>query len=347
METVLLYIKDEQDEKLQLAADIIKRGGIVAFPTETVYGLGGNALDDTVVSKIYQAKNRPSDNPLIVHFASVDDIDDYVEFNDVAKKLSDAFWPGPFTMILKNKQKVSKKVSAGLSTLAVRVPSHRIAKKLIELSGVPIAAPSANLSGKPSSTHSKHVIADLMGRVDCIIAYDSKEVGLESTILDLTIEPAILLRPGFVKVSMIEEIIGKINLDKSLDGFTDKPRAPGMKYKHYSPSAEVFVLSGEYDKIIRRIITFISENNSKKIGIMCSDELKSVILDNEIKCHDIISLGSLNNLDEIGSNLFNTLREFDDLGVDIIIAEGYHKNDQSLAIMNRLNKASGYKILNL
>ncbi len=347
METVLLYIKDEDDEKLQIAANIIKKGGIVAFPTETVYGLGGNALDDTVVEKIYKAKNRPSDNPLIVHFSDVSGISEYVEFDSFAKKLSNAFWPGPFTMILKNKNKVSNKVSAGLSTLAVRVPNHRIAKKLIELSGVPIAAPSANLSGKPSSTHSKHVIADLMGRVDCIIAYDSKEVGLESTILDLTIKPPILLRPGFIKVSMIEELIGKIELDKSLDGFTDKPRAPGMKYKHYSPSAEVFVLLGKYDRMIRRIKTFISENNSKTIGIMCSDELQSIIKEEGIQSDYIISLGSLNNLDEIGSNLFNTLREFDDLGVDIIIAEGYNSNDKSLAIMNRLNKASGYKIINL
>lgn len=342
MKTRIFYIKDEHDEQLLEAALLLRHGGTVAFPTETVYGLGANALLDDAVESIYTAKGRPSDNPLIVHVAHESDLDDLVVAAAHQDALIKAFWPGALTLIFKSKGRVAKRVSPGLETQSIRIPSHPVARKLIELSGVPVAAPSANLSGKPSPTDGKHVIEDLEGRVDGIVVYEQSDVGLESTILDLTQTPPMLLRPGGITIEDIEAVIGKIQIDPALEKkMSDHitPRAPGMKYKHYSPDADVKVISGQEDKMIETIIEMRNKADLK-VGIMCTDEsLAAYPYDN------VLSLGSRKNLNEIASNLFKTLRQFDELGVDIVLAEGYDTLGMGKAIMNRLNKAAGYQII--
>ena len=340
--TKVFIIKDENDEQLIEAAEILREGGTVAFPTETVYGLGANALIEEAVESIYIAKGRPSDNPLIVHITDLDLLDELVEYAPLQDKLIEAFWPGAITLIFKSKGKVAKRVSPGLDTQSIRMPSHGVAKKLIELSGVPVAAPSANLSGKPSPTDGKHVIEDLNGRVDAIVVYDQSKVGLESTILDLTQTPPMLLRPGGVTVEAIEAVIGKIQIDPALEKKMSEniqPRAPGMKYTHYSPEADVFVITGSQDHMISKINTLYGTYD-KVVGIMCTDESKDAY-----PYEHVISLGSRENLNEIASNLFKTLREFDEIGVDIVLAEGYDTLGMGKAIMNRLNKAAGYQII--
>ncbi len=342
--TKVWKIKNENDEQLIEAAKILREGGTVAFPTETVYGLGANALIDEAVEGIYKAKGRPSDNPLIVHIADIEQLDSLVEYAPLQDALIDAFWPGAITLIFKSKGTVAKRVSPGLDTQSIRMPKHPVAKKLIELAGVPVAAPSANLSGKPSPTDGKHVIEDLNGRVDGIVVYDQSDVGLESTILDLTQTPPMLLRPGGITVEDIEMVIGKIQIDPALGKkMSDdiKPRAPGMKYTHYSPEADVTVISGDISKMVKKIQELHDEHECS-VGIMCSDETKSMYQGDYI-----ISLGSRDNLEEIASNLFKTLRRFDELGVDIVLAEGYDTVRMGKAIMNRLNKAAGYQVINV
>lgn len=342
MKTKIYYVKDENDDQLIEAALILKNGGTVAFPTETVYGLGANALIEEAVEGIYIAKGRPSDNPLIVHIADESKLAALVVHAPFQEELIEAFWPGAITLIFKSKGSLAKRVSPGLDTQSVRMPNHPVAKKLIELSGVPIAAPSANLSGKPSPTSGKHVIEDLNGRVDAIVVYEQSEVGLESTILDLTQTPPMLLRPGGITVEEIEAVIGKIQLDPALDVKVSDdviPRAPGMKYTHYSPDADVKVIVGPSHEMINKINELYNKADLK-VGIMCTDEsLKSYPYEN------VLSLGPRSDLNEIASNLFKTLRRFDELGVDIVLAEGYDILGMGKAIMNRLNKAAGYEVI--
>lgn len=340
--TKVFKIIDEKDEQLIEAAEILKNGGTVAFPTETVYGLGANALCSEAVDQIYAAKGRPSDNPLIVHISNREDLEGLVEHAPFEEALMDAFWPGAITFIFKSKGTVADRVTPGLDSLAVRMPSHAVARTLIELAGVPIAAPSANLSGKPSPTEGHHVIDDLTGRVDGIVIYEESEVGLESTILDLTQTPPMLLRPGGITVEAIESVIGKIQIDPALekkmsDGV--QPRAPGMKYTHYSPEADVHVILGSVEHMISKINRMYRES-SQTVGIMCTDESKSFY-----PYEYVLSLGSRDNLEEIASNLFKTLRKFDEIGVDIVLAEGYDTLGMGKAIMNRLNKAAGYQVI--
>ena len=242
METIIKKITDneiENDKIIKTAAEIISRGGLVAFPTETVYGLGGDSFDPAAAEKIYAAKGRPSDNPLIVHISEFDDIYKLSdEVPEIAKVLADKFWPGPLTIIVKKNKSVPVTVTGGLDTVAVRLPSHKVARKLIKESGTFIAAPSANISGRPSPTTAKHVIDDLNGRIDMIIDDGSIEIGLESTIVDLTEDVPVILRPGYVTFEMLEETVGKVRLDKALmTGVKGnvKPKAPGMKYRHYAP----------------------------------------------------------------------------------------------------------------
>ncbi|MCH4889352.1 threonylcarbamoyl-AMP synthase [Acidaminobacter sp. JC074] len=342
--TKVWIIKDEHDEQLIEAAKILKEGGTVAFPTETVYGLGANALLDEAVSGIYEAKGRPSDNPLIVHIADLSLLDELVEHAPYQEELIQAFWPGAITLIFKSKGKVAARVSPGLDTQSIRMPKHPVAKKLIQLAGVPVAAPSANLSGKPSPTDGKHVIEDLNGRVDGIVVYDQSDVGLESTILDLTQSPPMLLRPGGVTVEDIEAVIGKIQIDPALEKKMSEnvqPRAPGMKYTHYSPEADVTVVNGPLDEMVKKIQE-LHDSHTSSVGIMCSDETKD-----RYKAENIISLGSRESLEEVASNLFKTLRQFDEIGVDIVLAEGYDTVGMGKAIMNRLNKAAGYQVINV
>lgn len=349
METIIKKITDneiENDKIIKTAAEIISRGGLVAFPTETVYGLGGDSFDPAAAEKIYAAKGRPSDNPLIVHISEFDDIYKLSdEVPEIAKVLADKFWPGPLTMIVKKNKSVPVTVTGGLDTVAVRLPSHKVARKLIKESGTFIAAPSANISGRPSPTTAKHVIDDLNGRIDMIIDDGSIEIGLESTIVDLTEDVPVILRPGYVTFEMLEETVGKVRLDKALmTGVKGnvKPKAPGMKYRHYAPKAELTIIDGSPEKTVARIEELVKEAERKgqKAGIMLSEENFDKI------CSDYkLCLGSSSDENEIARNLFACLRKFDDMDIDVIFSEGFSEEGIGQAIMNRLLKAAGHKII--
>ena len=329
---------------IEKAAEIIKNDGLVAFPTETVYGLGANALDAEASRKIYEAKGRPSDNPLIAHIASLDTLSDIVEeVSDVANKLIEKFWPGPMTLIFKKKTIVPDSTTGGLDTLAVRFPSNEIAKELIEKSGVPIAAPSANTSGKPSPTKGEHVIEDLDGRVDMIIDGGEVGLGLESTIIDVTGKPTIL-RPGFITQEMLEQVIEEVELDKTI---TEKPsedfspKAPGMKYRHYAPKTKLVIVRGEANKVAERIKEKIKDKNA---AILTVDQHKDLYKDTDAK---VVSWGDIEKMDEIAHKIFDELRVADEWGVDIIYCEAFEEKDLGLAVMNRLTKAAGYQVIDV
>lgn len=349
MDTIIRKITDDDDNNeiiIKTAADIIAGGGLVAFPTETVYGLGGDAFDVNASARIYEAKGRPSDNPLIVHIAALEDL--YSLTDNVPEKalaLAKEFWPGPLTMIVDKKSCVPDTVTGGLSTVAVRLPSHKVARDLIKASGTFIAAPSANLSGRPSPTRAEHVIEDLSGRVDMIIDGGDIEIGLESTIVDLTEDVPVILRPGYITMEMIEDVIGDVRLDKALmTGVSDgvAPKAPGMKYRHYAPKAELTIIEGERDKVINRINSFVEEGRgrNRKVGVMLTTETYDMV-DADVK----ISLGSGDSNEEIARNLFATLRKFDETGVDVIYSEGFGDNGLGQAVMNRLLKAAGHRVI--
>ncbi len=348
METKIIRIdKDNYFNKiLNYPAKVIQEGGLVAFPTETVYGLGANALEEEAIYKIFEAKGRPADNPLIVHIANINDLDMLVEeYNGLVKKVISKFWPGPLTIVFKKKEIIPEVVTSGLDTVAIRMPSSKIARKLIEMAGVPIAAPSANLSGKPSPTTVLHVIDDLTGKVDCIIDGGNCEVGLESTVLDLSTDIPTILRPGCVTYEELQEVLPDIVFDSALSDSTITPKSPGMKYVHYSPDAEVYIL--ECDIInkeerleINRIVK--DKFKDKKVGFMGSNQFIKKFND-----YFTISLGSKENLSEIASNLFDALRSFDEKKVDIIISESFKNEGIGIAIMNRLLKSAGYKTIKL
>ena len=347
MKTKVQFIKDiDKDIKyLEEAAEIIKNGGIGAFPTETVYGLGANALDGEAVKKIFVAKGRPQDNPLIIHIADKKDIDKYVaEIPKYAQELMDKFWPGPLTIILKKKDIVSDVTSAGLDTVGVRMPNDEIALKLIELSGVPIAAPSANISGRPSPTDIERCEEDLNGRVDFIIGAKKSEIGVESTIVDVTGEHLCVLRPGGITLEMLKDIDEGVYIDKAILTTLDKdtkPKAPGMKYKHYAPKAKVRMVQGPINKMVEKIKEIVHNyiDEDLKVGIMATDETISMYDEGIVK-----SLGTREDLTSVTKNLFEMLRAFDDLGVDVIITEAFEEKDLGVAIMNRLKKSCGFDI---
>ena len=330
------------EKELCEAADIIKRGGLVAFPTETVYGLGANALDEGAAEKIYEAKGRPSDNPLIIHIASKEDYDKYcnVENRELLEKIVDAFVPGPITVIQKKKSIIPDTVTAGMDTVAVRFPSHPIARRLIELSGVPIAAPSANTSGRPSPTRAEHVIEDMMGKVDMIIDGGDCEVGLESTIILLQEDEIKMLRPGGVTLSDLEGISDKVTLDKAIKeklSKDEKPLAPGMKYRHYAPVAPVVLLKGDEDAVRERLL---AEYKKGRTGVIAyaEDGFESGRL--------VRILGSKDDKREMARSLFDCLRYFDGVGnIDVIYSRLPDEKDIGLAIVNRLIKASGYTVI--
>jgi len=343
METIILNnINEENDLRLKKAAQVLQDGGTVVFPTETVYGLGANALDENAIKKIYKAKGRPSDNPLIVHISNNEQLDALVEeVTEDAKKVIDTFWPGPITIILKKKSSVLDIVTGGLDTVAVRMPANKIAFKIIELCGIPIAAPSANLSGKPSPTVEEHVITDLDGRVDVIVCGGKTVHGLESTVLDLTSTPPLILRPGSITLEDLETVLDEVKLDPSLNKevkVNEKPRSPGMKYTHYSPEAEVVLFEGESGKVATAIKNKIDEvGEVKKVGIMATEEMVAEYFN---MADNIITVGKRENPAEIGAELFKALRDFDDLGVEIILVEGIEAIGIGEAVMNRLRKAS-------
>lgn len=345
MRTIISKIYGPQDEeKIREAAEYIKNGGIVAFPTETVYGLGADALNEKAVKKIFVAKGRPQDNPLIVHVASKN-LNKYVEnVPDIAKKMMDKFWPGPLTIILKKKNIIPNITSANLDTIGVRMPDNEVARKLIEFSDTVIAAPSANISGRPSPTDIERCEEDLNGRVDFIIGAKKSEIGVESTIVDATGEHLCVLRPGGITLEMLKDIDEGVYIDKAILTTLDKdtkPKAPGMKYKHYAPKAKVRMVQGPINKMVEKIKEIVHNyiDEDLKVGIMATDETISMYDEGIVK-----SLGTREDLTSVTKNLFEMLRAFDDLGVDVIITEAFEEKDLGVAIMNRLKKSCGFDI---
>ena len=332
------------DESLiKEAGEIIKKGGLVAFPTETVYGLGGDALNPESSKKIYAAKGRPSDNPLIVHIYRLEDLDRIVKnVSDDAKKVMDAFWPGPLTLIFEKTDVVPKETTGGLDTVAVRFPIHPTAMAFIEAAGGFVAAPSANLSGRPSPTLAKYVCEDLNGRVDMIIDGGNIPIGLESTIVDMTSEVPMILRPGFVSKEMLEEVLGEVKVDPTIldANSTERPKAPGMRYRHYAPKADMAIVRGEDEKVSARINEMAKEH--KECTVICVDE--------HVKDYpglNIKNVGSAKDSNEIASNLYKILRECDDEGVEFILSESFSDKGIGAAVMNRLIKAAGHKIIDV
>lgn len=349
---------EELRRALEIPAGILRDNGTVAFPTETVYGLGANALNDTAIAKIYEAKGRPSDNPLIVHISEIRMLDDLVQdVKPYARTLMAAFWPGPITFVFKKKPEISDRVSGGLDTIAVRLPRHEIARQLIELSGKPIAAPSANISGRPSPTSSRYVVEDLNGRVDCIVDGGDTEVGLESTVLDVTGDIPVILRPGKVTLEEIKSLVGACDIDRAIKGdIIDEmglARSPGMKYRHYAPNADVRVYIGGTTEIVRifyEMALGIVSSQGGKVGIMtfCED---AQVLERLFAHHPeaadgirIVPVGSAKDLTAYGKVLFDSLRKFDELGCSVVLARGVEEVGLGGAIMNRLKKASEGKV---
>lgn len=350
MNTIIEYTSEDNDlEKnshiIEEAARILEAGGLVAFPTETVYGLGADFLNEAAVKNIYAAKGRPSDNPLIVHIADKKAIYELaVDVSDNAKKLAEKFWPGPLTMIMKKSGIVPGYITGGLDTVAVRMPDNAVALELIGKSGVYVAAPSANLSGKPSTTTAEHVINDLNGRIDMIIADKEARVGIESTIVDVSGEIPIILRPGAITKEMLEEQLGRVDVDPAVAGAVVAdgvvPRAPGMKYKHYAPNADMTIVEGSNRDVIDTINRLAAEKMQAgfKVGIVATADNQGFY-----KADVVLSLG--HNEAEAASKLYAVLRTFDKMEVDYIYSESFKSSNVGTAIMNRLIKAAGHNII--
>ena len=416
METKRIIIEDRnhiKDEELKEAASILRSGGLVAFPTETVYGLGGNALDEDAARKIYAAKGRPSDNPLIAHVSCVEEVAPLVkEIPEAGRKLMEAFWPGPLTMIFPKSEKVPYGTTGGLDTVAIRMPDDPVANRLIALAGVPVAAPSANTSGRPSPTTADHVWQDMNGRIEMIIDGGPVGIGVESTIVDVSSAVPSVLRPGAITMEMLAEVLGEISVDPAILGPLSadvRPKAPGMKYKHYAPKADLTLVepetgteresgaeqvTGAEQKTGAEQVTGAEQKNGAeqktgagqktgaeqktgadrntgadpetgldetqlqamickvrelsrekieagyKVGVICTDESRGCYTDGEVR-----SIGARKSQASVAHNLYALLREFDDLGVDYIFSESFPKDHLGQAIMNRLSKAAGYKIV--
>ena len=332
-------------EALERAAAIIRDGGLVAFPTETVYGLGADALSAEASKKIYAAKGRPSDNPLIVHVAEFSDMEKIAqEMPKEAKKLADAFWPGPLTMIVCKNDKVPYETTGGMDTVAVRMPNHPVALELIRRSGGYIAAPSANTSGKPSPTLAEHVAFDMDGRIPMILDGGPVGIGIESTIVDLTEDIPMILRPGYITPRMLEKVIGEVKMDPGIiaSDSLQKPKAPGMKYKHYAPKADLILVDGEEEKVVAKINALAKEAVllGKKVGIIGTDETIDRYPEGEV-----VSIGARSDEDTIAKHLYKLLRDFDEKEVDIIYSESFATPRIGQAIMNRLLKAAGHQVI--
>ena len=398
METKRISIEDRKhikDEELKEAASILRSGGLVAFPTETVYGLGGNALDEDAARKIYAAKGRPSDNPLIAHVSCVEEVAPLVkEIPEAGRKLMEAFWPGPLTMIFPKSEKVPYGTTGGLDTVAIRMPDDPVANRLIALAGVPVAAPSANTSGRPSPTTADHVWQDMNGRIEMIIDGGPVGIGVESTIVDVSSAVPAVLRPGAITMEMLAEVLGEVSVDPAILGPLSadvRPKAPGMKYKHYAPKADLTLVepgtgteresgaeqvTGAEQKTGAEQVTGAEQKNGAdrntgadpetgldetqlqamickvrelsrekieagyKVGVICTDESRGCYTDGEVR-----SIGARKSQASVAHNLYALLREFDDLGVDYIFSESFPKDHLGQAIMNRLSKAAGYKIV--
>lgn len=366
METKRIKINDTKninDEELKEAAQILRDGGLVAFPTETVYGLGGNALDEKAAGKIYAAKGRPSDNPLIAHVSCAAEVTPLVKYiPEAGQKLMDAFWPGPLTIIFPKSDIVPYGTTGGLDTVAVRMPVDPVANRLIALAGVPVAAPSANTSGRPSPTTADHVWQDLNGKIEMIIDGGPVGIGVESTIVDVSGDVPAVLRPGAITMEMLKDVLGEVTIDPAILGPMAegvRPKAPGMKYKHYAPKADLTLVepanvadarkTGEaiamtqeqVEQMVKTVWKLAKEklDAGYKVGIICTDESRSHYPQGEVR-----SIGARKSQESVAHNLYALLREFDDLKVDYIFSESFTQDHLGQAIMNRLSKAAGYQI---
>ena len=322
------------------AAAILRQGGLVGIPTETVYGLGANGLDPDAVGRIFAAKGRPQDNPLILHIPSADWLERYCEdIPPSAYALAERFWPGPLTMILKRRPVVPDAVTAGLDTVGMRCPAHPVCRAILEAADIPVAAPSGNTSGRPSPTTAGHMWEDMEGKIDAIVDGGPCTVGVESTIVDLTCTSPRLLRPGGITLEQLEEALGEVAVDPAVTrpmGAGEKPRAPGMKYRHYAPRAPVTVVAGDPAGSAR----YILDNAAPEDGIICFDEFASLF-----PWHYVERLGPSGDKGEQARHIFDALRAFDDTPVKAIWAQCPEAAGIGLAVANRLNKAAGFHIV--
>lgn len=383
-ETQIINVESADPEKhleyaalLAAPAHCLKNGGLVAFPTETVYGLGADALNEAAAGKIYAAKGRPSDNPLIVHIADIAAMEELAYVNEQARLLAEAFWPGPLTIVLPKREIVPYQTTGGLDTVAIRMPAHPAALELIRQSGVYVAAPSANISGRPSPTKAAHVIEDMSGRIEYIIDGGAVGIGIESTIIDLTGEIPAVLRPGYVTKEMLEQIVGRVVLDPALENPTEgiRPKAPGMKYTHYAPQGELTLVelcddtrrriqdSRERGKqegglpeteseevrelqqpVILRICSLADEKRQAgyRVGIMASKETLTAYAGH---ADVVIGVGDRSAFCTVAAGLYAALRDFDTAGVDYIYAESFYGDGLGYAVMNRLLKAAGQRVI--
>ena len=349
METIIRKIENSQLDKevIEQAGTILKQGGLVAFPTETVYGLGADGLNEKAAEKIYAAKGRPSDNPLIIHIARMEDLPKIAEvIPEEAKMIAEKYWPGPLTMIFEKTDIVPYGTTGGLDTVAVRMQDSAAARALIEAGGGFIAAPSANTSGRPSPTIARHVEEDLAGKIDMIIDGGTVEIGVESTILDMTVSPPMILRPGAVTKEMLESLVGPVAEDAaSISVDSGKvPKAPGMKYRHYAPMADLSIVEGPMEQVIEVINKMAEERISQgyKVGIIGTEETVASYRQGEVK-----SIGTREDDSTIASHLYAILREFDHERVDYIYSESFAAGGIGSAIMNRLLKAAGHHVINI
>lgn len=344
MKTIIEKIdKNEIDiKKINTAGEILERGGLVAFPTETVYGLGANALNEEAAKKTYAAKGRPSDNPLIIHIADIQALDEIVEWiPEKTDLIVEKFWPGPLTLIFEKSSVVPLGTTGGLGTVAVRMPENDIALSLIRAGGGYISAPSANTSGRPSPTSAEHVAEDLDGKIDMILDGGTVDIGVESTILDMTVEPPMILRPGAITKEMLEEVIGEVAVDRTLltDSSEEAPKAPGMKYRHYAPKAQLTIVEGEPKNVVKAIrqLAYEKVRLGSQVGIIAANETAEAYTKGIVK-----NIGTRANEGTIARNLYRVLREFDEENVDFIFSEAFAEGGIGDAVMNRLKKAAGH-----
>lgn len=345
-----IFKSGENADAIKQAATILQNSGLVAFPTETVYGLGADALNAEAAAKIYAAKGRPSDNPLIVHIADKNAVYELADnVSEKAVMLMEAFWPGPLTIILPKKNIVPYGTTGGLNTVAIRMPSHPVALSLIKESGVYIAAPSANTSGRPSPTNAEHVKEDMDGRIDMILDGGAVGIGIESTIVDMTGEAPTILRPGFITKKMIEDIVGPVRTDKAIlcPDAAYKPKAPGMKYTHYAPKGELTIVESSTNDnlaVINKINSLVSEktNAGYNVAIISSEENAG-----KYNCEHIFIAGSVSKDETVAARIYGILRQCDDISADFIFSEAFDKGALGSAIMNRLLKAAGQRIINV
>lgn len=349
METIIKKMDERKlnNDVIETAGKILRNGGLVAFPTETVYGLGADALNEKAAEKIYAAKGRPSDNPLIIHITNMQDLEKIAEIiPEVAVKVAEKYWPGPLTMIFEKSDAVPYGTTGGLETVAVRMPDHEVARAVIDAGGGFIAAPSANTSGRPSPTKAQHVEEDLSGKIDMIVDGGDVEIGVESTILDMTVTPPMILRPGAITKEMLTDLIGEVTVDKALISANSEeaPKAPGMKYRHYAPKADLSVVEGPMALVIPAINQMASQRVSQgyKVGIIGTEETLDKYQYGIVK-----SIGTREDESTIANNLYAILREFDSEEVDYIYSESFATGGIGSAIMNRLLKAAGHSVIHV